>query len=207
MNEHRDSEGEARAGSELPEAEDAILSLASERAQDAVLVAAANRGDRAAFERLYLRHREWMMAVAFRLIGEREAAGDIVQDAILAWLRRFPGFTLTGSVRAYLYTIIRHLAIDRARSRGRWQSHQDGHEPEIIVTSGVGEPIRALDAAVARLPLGQREVLLLHFGDGLTLVEVAQALEVPVGTVKSRLGLALASLRADERLRADFGDS
>ena len=70
---------------------------------DAELVDAANRGDTQAFETLYERHREWLMAVAIRLTGDRDIAADVVQDAVLYWLGRFPGFVLTGSARSYLY--------------------------------------------------------------------------------------------------------
>lgn len=168
------------------------------------LVEAANQGDARAFERLYERHRDWMMGVAFRLTGDRDGAADVVQDAVLQWLRRFPGFTLTGQVRSYLYPVLRHGSIDLMRRRRR---HSIAADVDSLGEAVGDAPPRSLadatdlDDAIARLPVGQREVLILHFGDRMTLAEVAIALEVPLGTVKSRLGLALASLRSNDRLR------
>ncbi len=150
------------------------------------------------------------MGVAFRLTGDRDCAADVVQDAVLQWLRRFPGFTLTGPMRSYLYPVLRHTAIDLMRRRRR-HSMADDRDPWVeLGASADPAPDAALtsladakdlDDAIARLPAGQREVLILHFGDRMTLAEVAIALEVPLGTVKSRLGLALASLRSNDRLR------
>jgi RNA polymerase sigma factor (sigma-70 family) len=171
---------------------------------DAELVDVANRGDAQAFETLYERHRKWLMAVAIRLTGDHDIAADVVQDAVLYWLGRFPGFVLTGSARSYLYPLLRHHAIDRVRRAGRGGPHLAFDEAMCASPSSSPagpEHAAELHRELARLPLGQREVILLHFGDGLTLAEVALALGVPIGTVKSRLGLALASLRANDRLR------
>lgn len=176
---------------------------------DRALVERANGGERAAFAVLYERHREWMTAVAYRLTSDPSQAEDVVHAAVLHWLERFPGFVLTAPVRAYLYPVLRHLAIDRARTGRRHASQpldQAGAAEaadSLSISSAVPslEDARDVDEALGRLPLGQREVLLLHFGDGLTLGQVAAALEVPLGTVKSRLGLALAALRTNDALR------
>ena len=175
--------------------------------EDARLVALVRGGDRAAFEELYERHVDWMMAVALRHVGDRAVASDVVQDAVLHWWSRFPGFVLVASVRSYLYPVVRHAALDRLRrDRGRSRSDLDALGAEADGGEAVGagpglEDVRDLDEALARLAPGQREVLLLHFGDGLSLSEIAAALELPLGTVKSRLGTALAALRGNERLR------
>lgn len=178
---------------------DAARSLAIDRA----LVEAVNEGDGAAFERLYERHRDWMFAVALRLTGDREIAADVVQDAVVHWLGRFPGFVLTGPTRGYLYPIVHHRAIDHLRRRRREGPAVEFEEPAADAPAVVPDA-KDLESAMARLPLGQREVLALHFGDGLTLVEVSVALAIPLGTVKSRLGLALAALRANDLLRRRY---
>jgi RNA polymerase sigma-70 factor (ECF subfamily) len=178
---------------------EAARSLAIDRA----LVDAMNDGDGAAFERLYERHRDWMFAVALRLTADRELAADVVQDAVLHWLGRFPGFVLTGPTRAYLYPVVQHRAIDLVRRRHRAGPAIEFEEPAADAPA-IPTDVKDLESAVARLPLGQREVLHLHFGDSLTLAEVSVALSIPLGTVKSRLGLALAALRANDLLRRRY---
>jgi RNA polymerase sigma-70 factor (ECF subfamily) len=181
--------------------------------EDARLVAAVHRGDRAAFAALYDRHAGWMTAVALRHVGDRDAAADVVQDALLHWLGRFPGFVATASVRAYLYPVVRHCALDRLR-RDRRPPPDPGRPAEDVNAPDAAaidlEDAADLDTALGRLPAGQREVLLLHYGDGFQLAEIAAMLEIPLGTVKSRLGLALAALRTNDELRRrylDFDDS
>ncbi|MEW6249269.1 MAG: sigma-70 family RNA polymerase sigma factor, partial [Planctomycetota bacterium] len=67
-------------------------------------------------------------------------------------------------------------------------------------------PLEELAGVLADLPEGQREVLLMRYVDELTLVEIAEALGIPLGTVKSRLHAAIAALRADARTREYFGE-
>lgn len=178
----------------------------SDGAEDRRLVDAANRGDRSAFDRLYRRHRAWMMAVALRLTGDPDRAADVMQSALVHWLGRFPGFALTGKLRAYLYPLLRHAAIDQGRRDRRRPTVSIDEEPPSPEAATAIREAKDLDEAVGRLPVGQREVILLHFGDGMTLAEVAQVLAIPLGTVKSRLGLALATLRSNERLRDLLAD-
>lgn len=144
-----------------------------------------------------------MLAVALRLTADRELAADAVQDAMLHWLRRFPGFTLSGQVRSYLYPVVRHVAIDLSRRRHRHSALGDEDRAANAEVPSIADALH-LGEAMDCLPVGQREVLLLHFGDGMTLAEVAVALEIPLGTVKSRLGTALASLRSNELLRRRY---
>ncbi len=167
---------------------------------DGSLVARANRGDRAAFEQLYGRYRDWILAVAYRVTEDRDLAFDVLQEVVVYWLGKFPGFVLAGKVKTFLVPVVRHTALEHLRRRRRGQGLELPEalpDDRPVSLAGVAD----LESAVARLPPGQREVLLLHFGDGLALAEVAVALEIPLGTVKSRLGLALAALRSDGRLR------
>jgi RNA polymerase sigma-70 factor (ECF subfamily) len=88
-----------------------------------------------------------------------------------------------------------------AKKRGRERALFD-EEPAEIADSPVPEDeaddlLRACAAGIEQLPGASRVVLGLHYGDGLTLVEIAEALEVPLGTVKSRLAYGLAQLRRD----------
>jgi RNA polymerase sigma-70 factor (ECF subfamily) len=177
---------------------------------DGALVAALNAGDRSAFEPLYRRHRDWVVQLAARITGDEDLALDVLQETFLYVLRKFPGFKLTCQFRSFLYPAVRNLALAARCKATRTQS--DGTEPadlDLPAPPPASEPDadrQRLAAALAGLPEHQREVLLLRFVDGLTLQEVAEALEIPLGTVKSRLHLALAALRADERTREMLGE-
>ena len=174
---------------------------------DAELVALGNQGDADAFEVLYRRHRDWVANLAFRFTGDRDLALDVLQETFLYVLRKFPGFTLTCQMRSFLYPAVRHLALAARRKAGRWVPADDEWLAGLPAPVPVAEGDHAREAragVVRALPDGQREVLLLRFVDGLSLAEIGEALEIPLGTVKSRLHHALDALRRDERTRNFF---
>jgi len=179
---------------------------------DEQLVAAVNEGDAGAFEALYLRYRDWSVALAFRFTGDRDAALDVMQEAFLYLLRKFPGFALTAQMKTFLYPVIRHLAIAAAQKSRRFSSPTLGASDDELIdrlpapppATAPGANLGDLHAVLARLPAGQREVVVLRFVDDLSLQEIAAALGIPLGTVKSRLHLALATLRDDPRTKKYF---
>lgn len=159
---------------------------------DLELVERANRGEVEAFEMLYRRHRDWVVALAERCTGNRDDALDVLQDTFAQLFARFPGFALTAQLRTYLYPAVRHLSLDRVRRR----------RPEVDVDSLADilpAPPAVADGDLARLlamlPAGQREVLMLRYADDLSLAQIALALDIPLGTVKSRLHGALVALK------------
>lgn len=177
-------------------------------ADDAELVAAINRGSHAAFESLYRRHRDWAVNLAFRFTGDEALALDVLQETFLYLLRKFPGFELRASLRTFLYPAIRNLSIAACRKAGRCQAGDAGNE--ILANLPAPETGVAGDAdlavVLAKLPVTQREVLRLRFVDGFSLEEIAEALAIPVGTVKSRLHNALKTLRDDPRTKELLGE-
>ena len=173
---------------------------------DVVLVAAINGGDAAAFEVLYFRHREWVAGLAFRFTGDSDAALDVMQETFLYLLRKFPGFRLTANLKTFLYPAVRNLSISARRKTARYQAtpaelEQLERAPAPAVP---GAEAGDLPVVLGALPEEQREVLLLRFVDGLGLAEIAVAMDIPLGTVKSRLHNALQTLRQDGRTRAFF---
>jgi RNA polymerase sigma-70 factor, ECF subfamily len=170
---------------------------------DLDLIDAVNLGDPGAFEVLYRRYRDWTVSLALRFTGDHALALDVLQDTFLYFLEKFPGFSLTCQLRSFLYPAVRNLAIAARRKAERLQS-EDGELPELEAPppATAGDTARdQLAAAVSTLPETHREVLLLRFVDGLSLNEIAEALEIPLGTVKSRLHNALDTLRHDERTK------
>ncbi len=170
-------------------------------------------GERA-FGELYNRHKGWAMSVARRMAGD---AGDVVQDSFISFLRQFPGFELTSALRTYLYAVIRNRARDQRCKDSRLRLVGDVSDAGPIAGGGSGGTDRGgpdsdgqhartagLREAVAALPEAQREILILRIVDGFSVRDVAGALEIPEGTVKSRLHLAIKALREDPRTREYF---
>lgn len=166
---------------------------------DAELVRAAARGDEAAFESLYQRHARFVIAVARRFAGA-DLAPDVAQETFAWLLAKLPGLTLQGRLSTLLYPVIVHTAAAQRR-----RAHRGSAEPELLFElaapaerDDAGEDLRA---ALASLPPAQAEVVVMRFTDEMSLEEIAQALSIPLGTVKSRLHHALAALREHPRTR------
>ena len=174
---------------------------------DEVLIALINQGEAEAFEALYGRHRDWVVSVAVRITGDADLALDVMQETFLYVLKKFPGFRLTCQFRSFLYPAVRNLSIAARQKAARLHSGTEVDLDTFEAKSEAGDSAAGrarLAAALANLPEAQREVLLLRFVDGLSLAEIATALAVPSGTVKSRLHHALAALRKDERTKEFF---
>ncbi len=161
---------------------------------DQELIAAANRGERLAFETLYYRYRNWVMTVAMNLLHNDSDAEEVLQDVFRNLFVRFPGFELTCRLTTFLFPIVRNRSIDLLRKR---KPSEALPEKELTARPHADEDRfrRRIHEIVARLPEHQRDVVVLRFVDGLKMSEIAEALEIPTGTVKSRLNHALAQLR------------
>lgn len=162
--------------------------------EDARWLEAAQRGDEGAFEALYLRHRAYVLQVARRFGATDADAADVLQE-VFAWLaRKLPALTLRAELRTLLYPAAKHLALKRA-ARARRAAPLD-EQPERAAPPPATELQLGVRELVAALPPAQREVVQLRFVDGMSLEEIARAMGVRLGTVKSRLHHALRKLRA-----------
>jgi RNA polymerase sigma-70 factor, ECF subfamily len=184
---------------------DAVLSWPqdNEERSDHELITAANGGDSFAFEVLYFRYRDWVINLAFRFTVDRDLALDILQETFLYLLKKFPGFTLTCQLKSFLYPVVKHLALNALAKSKRYEP---GDELFKSLEAPETEPAQheGLRTAISKLPVAQRETVILRFMDGFDLAEIAAALEVPLGTVKSRLHHALEGLRQNPALREYF---
>ncbi len=169
---------------------------------DEELLQRAKGGDADAFETLYRRYRDWAHRLAWRFTGNEQDALDVLQETFFYLLRKLPDFRLTASTTTFLYPVIKHLSLNLRRRR------QSNVEEEILLAvpdpAVPSAPRAELAAALAGLPSEQREVVLMRFLDDMALDEIAQALHVPTGTIKSRLHRALETLRHDSRTREYF---
>lgn len=178
---------------------------------DAQLVAAMCRGDAGAFDILYDRHKEYVGALALRFAGNADDALDVLQETFAYVARKGASgrFTLTAAMTTFLYPVVKNTAIAIRKKRRREPNVSD----EALAAAPPVAPedprdIRAeLTIVIAALPDTHREVLLLRFVDDFSLEEIAAALEIPLGTVKSRLHHAIAALREDPRSARYFAPS
>ena len=135
------------------------------------------------------------------LTGERVAADDLVQDTLERALSRFHLWRRGSDLRAWLFTIMHNIFINQVRSRMRYP-HEALDEPTADALQ-YREPdwsdLRDIGDALAKLPVEQRTVVLLVGLEQFTYEEAARVLEVPIGTVMSRLS------RARERMRTLLG--
>ena len=174
-----------------------------EERSDQELVAAANAGEASAFEAIYFRYRDWVANLAYRFCGDRELALDLLQETFIYLTKKFPGFELSCQMKSFLYPVVKHLALNARAKANRFESGEElfAELEAPRVESSQGEELRT---EVAKLPVAQRETVILRFMEGMDLSEIAAALEVPVGTVKSRLHHGLEALRKNPRLRELF---
>ncbi len=172
---------------------------------DRELIELANRGDSDAFEALYFRYRDWVFRLAWRFTGNRTDALDVLQETFAYLLGKFPGFELTSAMTTFLYPVVKHTSLAIRRKNRRFASDDEAlGELAAPVPQEIERSRRELAAVLVALPAAQRETTLMRFVDGMSLQEIASALEVPLGTVKSRLHHALRTLRDDRRTRDYF---
>jgi RNA polymerase sigma-70 factor (ECF subfamily) len=181
------------------------------RLADEDLLTLVERGDADAFEVIYERHSRVAFSLAFRLLGDRSSAEDLVQDAFLAVWRGAASYSAArGSVRNWLLSILHNRGVDRLRTLAAVTRRQEALEhAELQRTDepdaadlGIGRALAgSLREELSTLPGEQFEVLKLAYYGGFTHQEIAEMLELPLGTVKSRMRLGL------DRLRRGLGEA
>src|SRR5262245_3343768 len=172
---------------------------------DSGLLEACSMGDEQALGLLYDRYGKLAYGVALRVLGDSALAEDAVQDAFqTVWQRAAAYDPARGKASAWILTLVHRRAVDLVRRQGRFNSlpvRLEAAAPP-IPAEGVHETVvlrSAVQAALRTLSSGEREVLDLTYWGGLTQSQVATALQIPSGTVKSRTSSALVKLRKYER--------
>ncbi len=168
---------------------------------DETLVTRIARKDRSSLDTLYLRHATPLLGFLLQITGERGLAEEVLQDTFLAAWQSAARFQHRSSVKTWLYGIARRQAHNALRRKNLDVTDDaalndlpsDDPEPEATALSNVEREVVA--DAIARLGRTQREILTLAFAQDLSYPEMAEILDVPIGTIKSRLSNAKRLLR------------
>ena len=178
---------------------------------DEGLVELLGRRDVAALETLYGRHARAVYSLSLKMLGDPAAAEEVVQEAFLKlWRQPHLYQAERGKLLPWLLGVTHHRAVDQLRRRRLEQRHTvDGEfDPP---AGGEGDPeqhawgrfrVEAVGRALAMLPPSQRVALELAYLRGMTQAEIAAALGEPLGTIKTRMRLAMQKLRAVPELAA-----
>ena len=167
--------------------------------QDALLAVRCQLGEAEAFDELVARFHPALSTYARRLTGSHDAAADAVQEIWLRAIRALPRLREPERLRSWLFGIAHNTLSDRLRHQyarpemAAVELDDVAAQPEDLTAE---ERSAAVESALGSLALLEREILTLFYLQELSLLEISQAITVPVGTVKSRLFRARRSLRA-----------
>jgi RNA polymerase sigma-70 factor (ECF subfamily) len=184
-----------------------VMTFGEREMDEAALIAAAQGGDRDAFNDLVVHYQGLAYNVAYRVLGDPDAAADATQDAFLSAYRAIARFR-GGSFRSWLLRIVTNACYDQLRVKKRrptvsldadpeldWAewTEDDGEQPdEYAERSSLSQ---AIQRGLGTLPDNQRAVLVLSDIQGMAYKEIARTLGISLGTVKSRLNRGRAKLR------------
>jgi RNA polymerase sigma-70 factor, ECF subfamily len=166
------------------------------------LIEGLRRNDRESVATVYDSYSRIAYGLALHVLGAAADAEDVVQESFVALWRQAERLDASRGIKSYLLTIVHNKAVDHLRQRGRRPENVLNLEAPIPATSGDPEESAArsadresVRAALVALPDEQRRTVEMAYFGGLTLNEVASRMQVPLGTVKSRLRLAMGHLR------------
>jgi len=194
------------------QADDAAM---KDAVRDAALVERLKQGDGKALDELFRCHRDAAYGIAYRLLGSREDALDVVQEAFIHVMRGIEGFRGQSSFRTWLYRIVTHAALDYRRWRAiRTAESLDADTAVEPAATGSARrtPLdeasdrdlgQAIEKALANISEKNRAALVLYAMEGMSYKEVAEVLGISVGTVMSRIFNARQRLR--ELLASEIG--
>jgi RNA polymerase sigma-70 factor (ECF subfamily) len=170
--------------------------------QDKLLVLRCKRGSREALTQIYQKYKADSLLLAMALLNDKTAAEDVVHDVFLSFVRNLDGFRLTGSLKGFLLTCTANHA--RNRNKAERRRAYATPEPAAVTSEGGGpqqhlecnEQLERLGAALAELPIEQREVVMLHLQAAMTFQAIAKARGVSRNTAKSRYRYGIDKLRS-----------
>ena len=172
---------------------------------DEELMQLVRRGQAPAFEVVYERHASAAFSLAYRIVGTRNGAEDVSQEAFLnIWRSAARPVVARGSVRTWVLGIVHHRAIDylrRATVHDKRRASDEGMDERFEASERTDVEVARRDeaetvrSAIGTLPMEQSQVIELAYFGGFTHTEIAEMLETPVGTIKGRMRLGLKKMR------------
>ncbi|HEX9140817.1 MAG TPA: sigma-70 family RNA polymerase sigma factor [Gaiellaceae bacterium] len=176
---------------------------------DEVLIGALAGRDLGALAELYDRYGRLAYSLAYRILGESEAAEDVVQDAYISVWRGAQSYRRErGNARAWLLSIVHHRAVDVLRRKTTFRpaplevAEAQAGEEDTALSAEKNVEYRTVREALEALPQAQRRTIELAYFGGYTHVELSELMGVPLGTVKGRMRIGLQKMRrALERTR------
>jgi RNA polymerase sigma-70 factor (ECF subfamily) len=186
---------------------------------DPNLLALVAKGDQQAFSQLYDHSSTLLFTLAVRILENREEAAELLQDVYLEVWRKVSRYDVgRGTPVAWLVTLTKSRAIDRLRARAA-RGYRATNSLEAGTAAQVADPspspletqanqeLRlAVGAAVAGLPQAQQQAIELAYYEGLSHTEIAERLNQPLGTVKTRIKLGMSKLRESLQQLGSYGD-
>ena len=181
--------------------------VAGDAGSDRQLIDQAKAGEPAACDALARRHRQAAYLLALQMLGNRDDAMDVTQDAMLRFFSTLKSFDATRRVQPWLFTIVRNQVRDLWRRRQRRPVDAVGDSDALAAQLAAPQPSPEADLnrrelrrrvwrALAALPADKREIIVLRDFHDLSYSDIAQVLDIPIGTVMSRLHGARRQLRA-----------
>jgi RNA polymerase sigma-70 factor (ECF subfamily) len=168
------------------------------------LLRAIQKGDQEALVALHTRYANLVYSVAYRVLNDQMSAEEVTQDTFMRVWRKSESFDPDkGRFVTWLLTVTRRLAIDRLRS---WQRREPQHSTlfidenpqlweQVLAVDGYSDLRGSLVAAIRDLPDAQREVIALAYFYGMSHSDIAEYLQAPLGTVKTRIRQGMQKLR------------
>lgn len=175
-----------------------------EQIEQRKLVARALRGEQEAFNDIVAQYGSLMLRTANMIVGDRDTAEDVVQDALIQVWHHLPELREAGALRSWLMRIVVNQCISFKRKLARSAAflHQSLMEQESDMLAQIADDYKGrterdwdLAQAINKLPIKQRNVIALHYYYGMTLPEMAQVLQTSENTLKKRIQAALTNLR------------
>ncbi len=172
---------------------------------DEDLIALVEDGDSEAFAGVYDRHSRAAYSLAYRMTGERQAAEDLLQEVFFRVWRAARSYRAErGSVRTWILSIVHNRGIDHLRSSASRRRTQDkveltattSQQSEAFAETWRNSQRTEVQQALQTLPTEQLKVLELAYYSGYTHVEIAELLDLPLGTVKGRMRLGLKKMKS-----------
>lgn len=178
---------------------------------DHILIERSQKGDRDAFDQLIRKHEARAFQYAMRLTHRPDEASDIVSEAFVRVFNALPSFKFQSAFGTWLYRILTNCYLDARKkeksrpsvsletvlksSDGVVERPIEDTKPDPMTQTALLERAKTLEEAIEKLPEYQRAMITMYHAEGLAYEEIAAALDLPIGTVKSRLNRARIALR------------